>query len=363
MVEYGAADEISKLADLRERGLISEAEFEEQRGRILSGTRDRDKHRVPALAIIGASIATVALVIGLVVSTSSGPKKNGAGSSTVHLALASETSSDAATVSWAKSMINSSSGRSGAKYWYGCLAFAVDAWGIGADHSIRGEVTVPITSNTYPSDIWGHFNGGTTGNGSSPPAGALVFWNSKGGRDDSHVAISIGGGELVSTNVDQPSVPGYNGIHEESMAQFASNSWNIYDGWWLPDGTNAPPPADRGARSHFGGDKRPDDDAPEGDDGTERLGLGDREPPARCRWFERPTGGRWLERPTGVGRWIPRRRLGISCERLRVEHPGHHAGDHTGHDTGDEPTSAHDVLRDRRRGLAHLDGLRRRRRG
>jgi hypothetical protein len=68
-----------------------------------------------------------------------------------------------------------------------------------------------------------------------------VFWDSTGGgnptlaSEDSHVAISIGGGVLVSTNVAQKTLIGYNGIHEETMADFAANSWNIYKGWWLPD--------------------------------------------------------------------------------------------------------------------------------
>lgn len=243
MGDYGAADEIAKLAELKERGLLSDDEFEEQRKRILEGTKAGTTGRPQVLVVVGIVVVLVALTVGLLEGTSSGPSKNSSGDKTVHLSLASETSPEAAAVNWAKSMVNNPAGRSGAKYWYGCLAFAFDAWGIGAGHSIRGEVTVPITSNSYPSDIWGHFSGGTTGTDSNPPAGALVFWNSKGGRDDSHVAISIGGGELISTNVDQPAVSGYNGIHEESMSQFASNSWNLYDGWWLPDGSNSPPPS------------------------------------------------------------------------------------------------------------------------
>jgi len=92
-------------------------------------------------------------------------------------------------------------------------------------------------NDTYPSDVWGHTSGGEVNTDPSvaPPAGALVFWDSKLGRTDSHVAISIGNSELISTNVDQKAVPGYDGIHEESMAQFQANGDNVYLGWWLPD--------------------------------------------------------------------------------------------------------------------------------
>ena len=146
----------------------------------------------------------------------------------------------------AKKMINSPLGAAGGTYWNGCLAFVLDAYQKGADVNLRQSLAVEIGPNTYPVDIWpvgasaGHFTpgSGTTGTGNDPPAGALVFWDSTGGgdpvkaRDDSHVAISVGDGTLISTNV-----VGYNGIHEETMAQFAHNSWNLYQGWWLP-GTN-----------------------------------------------------------------------------------------------------------------------------
>jgi len=145
------------------------------------------------------------------------------------------TAAESEAMAWAKSMLGSPLGTSGQTYWYGCLAFAFDAYGKGASMNLRPWVSISIGTNTYPSEVWGHFTHGTTGAGSDPPPGALVFWDSTGGTVDSHVAVSIGGGELVSTNVDQTSVAGWNGIHLESMSQFAENSWNIYQGWWLPD--------------------------------------------------------------------------------------------------------------------------------
>lgn len=163
-----------------------------------------------------------------------------------------ETSYEQQAVAWAKSLIGSSQGQQGGVYWIGCLAFAFNAYEQGANFPIRNGVgsdgkVMKVDGSTYPVDIWpvsqskGDFLFGVQGTSTTPPFGALVFWDSTGGGNadkaikDSHVAISIGGGQLVSTNVAQRSVSGYDGIHIETMAQFAQNSWNIYKGWWLPD--------------------------------------------------------------------------------------------------------------------------------
>ena len=93
--------------------------------------------------------------------------------------------------------------------------------------NLRNDVTVPINDNTYPVDIWKHFNTGTTGGGSTPPVGALVFYaNKQGDRTLSHVAISVGGGRTVSTS-DAVAA----NVHYETIAQ---HNYAIYLGWWLP---------------------------------------------------------------------------------------------------------------------------------
>ena len=61
-----------------------------------------------------------------------------------------------------------------------CLTYVFAAYS-AAGVNLRNYVTVGINSNTYPINIWGHFNHGTTGGG-TPPAGALVFWASKTGN-------------------------------------------------------------------------------------------------------------------------------------------------------------------------------------
>lgn len=107
-----------------------------------------------------------------------------------------------------------------------CLTFVFRAYQ-AAGINLRNWVKVPIGANTYPQDIWGHFSHGHTGKG-TPPAGALVFFKARNGdRHNSHVALSIGGGKLVSTS---DSVAGY--THYETVAQ---HSYAIYQGWWLPD--------------------------------------------------------------------------------------------------------------------------------
>jgi len=108
-----------------------------------------------------------------------------------------------------------------------CLTFAFAAYS-AAGRNLRTAVSVPITSNTYPADLWGYFTSGTTGTGANAPAGALVFWASKtGDRTLSHVTVSIGGGTMVSTTDSlNESV-----VHLETFAQ---RSYSIELGWWLP---------------------------------------------------------------------------------------------------------------------------------
>lgn len=107
-----------------------------------------------------------------------------------------------------------------------CLTFVFQAWS-AAGVNLRNYVTVPIGSNTYPVDIWGHFNHGTTGTGGNPPVGALVFYAAKNGdRTLSHITISTGGGNTVSTSDSLGSL-----VHNETVAQ---HSYATELGWWLP---------------------------------------------------------------------------------------------------------------------------------
>jgi uncharacterized protein YraI len=105
-----------------------------------------------------------------------------------------------------------------------CLAFVFKAYA-AAGLNLRPWVAVSIGYGTYPQDIWGHFKHGISRHG-TPPPGALVFFRSgNSNRVLSHVALSVGGGGLIST-ADRVA----NYVHYESVAQ------HRYDlGWWLPD--------------------------------------------------------------------------------------------------------------------------------
>lgn len=132
------------------------------------------------------------------------------------------TAAESAAINWASPF----AARHSASYHNLCLTFVFRAYE-AAGINLRRWVTVPIGWNTYPQDIWGHFSHGHTGGG-VPPAGALVFFKGSGGnRTLSHVVLSTGGGNLISTS---DRVAGY--IHTETMAQ---HHYAVYLGWWLPD--------------------------------------------------------------------------------------------------------------------------------
>jgi hypothetical protein len=231
--DYGAADEIAKLADLKDRGLLSDSEFEEQRRLILAGTKEGGKRRVPTLMVVGIVVVLVALAVGLLERTSSNSPKKASGNNTVHLSLASETSAENSAVGWAERQVGSS------KYNGLCLSLVVEAYE-QASFPIRNYVTVTIGGETVPIDVWDHFSGGTTGGpNTSPPAGALFFWSNSLGAGDSHVAISTGGWNFVTTS----DVNNESDTHYETMAQFNANHDAHALGWWLPDGSSSPPPA------------------------------------------------------------------------------------------------------------------------
>ena len=123
-------------------------------------------------------------------------------------------------IAWAKNYLGST------QYSNQCLAFVFQAWS-DAGVNLRTYVTEPINGNTYPVDIWNHFNKGSTGHSSQPPAGALVFYaNKQGNRALSHVALSVGGGRTISTS---DAVAG--NVHFETISQ---HSYANYLGWWLP---------------------------------------------------------------------------------------------------------------------------------
>ena len=138
------------------------------------------------------------------------------------VAAVGPTAAENAAMGWARRYADAHSG----SYAGLCLTFVFQAYA-AAGVNLRPWVAVPIGGNTYPMDIWGHFSHGSTGGG-TPPAGALVFFEPRNGnRYYSHVALSLGSGNLISTEDGVAS-----DIHYETLAQ---HSYANYLGWWLPD--------------------------------------------------------------------------------------------------------------------------------
>jgi hypothetical protein len=154
-----------------------------------------------------------------------------------HLGTGNETAAEAAAVAWATHQVTADPGLDPGL----CLTFVQSAWA-GADggQGLRPWINyTDWSTNTYPQDIWGKFNHGSTGTSQPPPAGALVFFNvnlSQHLISYSHVMISVGNGEMVSTSDTYSEHNGLPSVHYETLAQHAgSGAWNSYIGWWLPD--------------------------------------------------------------------------------------------------------------------------------
>jgi hypothetical protein len=146
------------------------------------------------------------------------------------------TSLETDAVTWAIRQIGSKA------YGNLCLQFAQEAYQKGANLPIQSLTRYgSFSSSTYPQEVWadGFRKGITGGSDTTPPYGALVFYNASGPgagdpSDYSHVTIMGSDGEMIST----PDVVDENAVHYETMGQVAAaHPYNTYVGWWLPDGT------------------------------------------------------------------------------------------------------------------------------
>jgi hypothetical protein len=148
------------------------------------------------------------------------------------------TRSETAAINWAESKIheNVDSGL--------CFTFVTTAYGAANVTLGKFYSGVAVGPDTYPQDAWGHFTQGIVGLApSTPPPGALVFFNQTGPHDGysqasgyySHVELSLGGGNMISTADQTTADPQWTVVHYETLAQHgASGAWNKYVGWWLP---------------------------------------------------------------------------------------------------------------------------------
>lgn len=115
-----------------------------------------------------------------------------------------------------------------------CLGFVDQAY----ENTSKQNLASWANDNTTAVDAWNHA-GKTKQHGSSdprwktPPRGAWVFWGSRPGSSDGHVALSLGNGWLVSTY--EGTTPG-TAVHFLTISH--RNSWssavaNSYLGWTL----------------------------------------------------------------------------------------------------------------------------------
>jgi hypothetical protein len=161
--------------------------------------------------------------------------------------VSAATSADTSAVNWALAQVGHTE-YEGVPWVDRCLPFVQDAYTEGASPSIPlPSISSPTggwNANTDPEDVWsGTFSAGTTGGSfTTPPYGALVFFDAKPGynpEDFSHVEIMGSNGEMIGT----PGTPGQ-AVFEETLTQHeAARDYNTYVGWWLPDGVMGSPSA------------------------------------------------------------------------------------------------------------------------
>src|SRR5579863_3501254 len=147
------------------------------------------------------------------------------------------TPAETAAVNWAVGQI----GNNG--YQNLCLSFVQNAYQDGAGLNIQPLTSYgTFNSNTYPQQVWddGFKSGTTGGSNTTPPYGALVFFNDPSDYEYSHVMIMGNGGEMISTEDAYSDHHGLPSVHYETLAQEqASGAYASYVGWWLPDGSGS----------------------------------------------------------------------------------------------------------------------------
>lgn len=112
-------------------------------------------------------------------------------------------------------------------YYDLCLQFVADAYSKG------GGVSIGSADTAY--DYWtGHASAHVT-DGSTPPEGALVFWGPDPWTTAGHVALSLGGGTVISS-----AERANNDIHEFTIADRNNAGYaTYYLGWMMPPGVTA----------------------------------------------------------------------------------------------------------------------------
>ena len=132
-------------------------------------------------------------------------------------------------VAWAKGYLNQD-------YDVGlCLTFVHDAYYYGAGI----QIGYPPSSNQTAVGYWDSPPSGSTEHSgdANPPAGALVFWGATSGNSAGHVGLSLGSGNIISTESYPQTTNDPNAVHEFSIS--ARNAAGYpYLGWLDPPGVD-----------------------------------------------------------------------------------------------------------------------------
>jgi len=108
-----------------------------------------------------------------------------------------------------------------------CLTFVYDAWRAAG---------VNIGSSDDPVTYWSNDPAGYQRHtDQNPPAGALVFWGATQWTSEGHVALSLGGGKVISTQAYPYAGgnPSDRDVFIFSLSQVNPSTYN-YKGWMMP---------------------------------------------------------------------------------------------------------------------------------
>lgn len=225
------AEELTKLAALHDRGLLSAKEFESQKRALLSQSQahlatSALRTRKSALVVSAAFVLIVGAVVVGFATTSSKPSTP----DKVEVATVAATSGQVgAAIDYARKYV----GKNHDDGW--CLQFVAEAWRAGGI-SLKGEPTAAAYWAANPNG----FPRVSSSSYGTPPAGALLFWGARPGYSAGHVAISVGNGTAISTSA----VPYYQGIRGDprvfvmTLSQRSPNAYN-YVGYLMPGGLPA----------------------------------------------------------------------------------------------------------------------------
>ena len=235
MADRGStSDQLAKLADLRQRGALSDQEFEGQKRLVLDAAQQRSVRHRGALAVF--AVAAVVVAVAFLGMSTTRPSRTGGDAGPVQISTVALTQSQVQTaINYAMTQVGHST------YNQLCLQLVSDAY---------AHAGISIGSSSDPVTYWAANPRGYTehsaryGPYGSPPAGAILFWGQTKWSSDGHAAISLGNGTVVSS----AAYPYADGPSNGEVFALSSRNPSTYHylGYLLPGTlttTSSPPPA------------------------------------------------------------------------------------------------------------------------